>query len=196
MRDISLGKPSDEYLEPSRTSMMKLFNENNWWLTCSTVLLIVSPLSTPKYTLLTYWQRLIYSIYRCWRTHTWKVSWKSKWSSTKNPPFLKSQKQLCRGVLTKTCSENMQLICRKTPMPKRDFNKVTFQFHWNCISACVFSCKFAHIFRTPFQNTFGWLHLKIWLMAVKTYGICLSRIFSLSRIFLLGLGAIEKSWGG
>ena len=151
MRDISLGKLSDEYLEPSRTSMMKLFKENNWWLTCSTVLLIVSPLSTPKYTLLTYWQRLIYSIYRCWRTHTWKVSWKSKWSSTKNPPFLKSQKQLCRGVLTKTCSENMQLICRKTPMPKRDFNKVTFQFHWNCISACVFSCKFAHIF----QNTFS-----------------------------------------
>ena len=120
MRDISLGKPSDEYLEPSLTPMMKLFNENNWSLTCSTVLLIVSPLSTPKYTLLTYWQRLIYSIYRCWRTHIWKVSWKSKWSSAKNPLFLKSQKQLCRGVLTKTCSENMQQICRKTPMPKCD----------------------------------------------------------------------------
>ena len=34
------------------------------------------------------------------------------------------QKQLTRGVLRKRCSENMQLIYRRTPMPKCDFNKV------------------------------------------------------------------------
>ena len=29
------------------------------------------------------------------------------------------------GVLSKRCSENMQLIYRITPMPKCDFNKVS-----------------------------------------------------------------------
>ena len=33
-------------------------------------------------------------------------------------------KQLSRGVLKKRCSENMQQIYRRTPMPKCDFNKV------------------------------------------------------------------------
>ena len=32
-----------------------------------------------------------------------------------------------RVVLRKSCSENMQQICRKTPMPKCDFYKVTLQ---------------------------------------------------------------------
>ena len=43
------------------------------------------------------------------------------------------------------CSENMQQICQRTPMPKCDFNKVA-----NHTSAWVFSCKFA----AYFQNTF------------------------------------------
>ena len=34
------------------------------------------------------------------------------------------QKQPYRGVLRKWCSENMQQIYRKTPVPKCDFNKV------------------------------------------------------------------------
>ena len=34
------------------------------------------------------------------------------------------QKQPSRGVLRKRCSENMQQIYRRTPMPKCDFNKV------------------------------------------------------------------------
>ena len=34
------------------------------------------------------------------------------------------QKQPSRGVLRKSCSENMQEIYRRTPMPKCDFNKV------------------------------------------------------------------------
>ena len=34
------------------------------------------------------------------------------------------QKQLSRGVLRKRCSENMQQIYRRTPMPKSNFNKV------------------------------------------------------------------------
>ena len=36
----------------------------------------------------------------------------------------KKQKQPSRGVLKKRCSEDMQLIYRRTPMPKCDFNKV------------------------------------------------------------------------
>ena len=35
------------------------------------------------------------------------------------------QKQPFRGILRKRCSENMQQIYRRTPMPKFDFNKNT-----------------------------------------------------------------------
>ena len=52
------------------------------------------------------------------------------------------QKQLSRGVLRKRCSENMQQIYRRTPMPKCDFNKVAQQLYSNHISAWMF-CEFA-----------------------------------------------------
>ena len=39
------------------------------------------------------------------------------------------QKQLHRGVPRKRCSENMQQIYRRTPMPKCDFNKVALQLY-------------------------------------------------------------------
>ena len=54
-----------------------------------------------------------------------------------------AQKQPSRGILTKRCSENMQQFCRRTPMPKCDFNKVASQLYWNRTSVWVFSCKFA-----------------------------------------------------
>ena len=60
------------------------------------------------------------------------------------------QKQPFRGVLLKRCSENMQQIYRRTPMPKCNFNKVALQLYWNRTSVWVFSCKFA----AYFQNTF------------------------------------------
>ena len=39
------------------------------------------------------------------------------------------QKQPFRGVLSKMCSENMQQIYRRVPMPKCDFNKVALQLY-------------------------------------------------------------------
>ena len=54
------------------------------------------------------------------------------------------QMQPPKGVLKKMCSENMQQIYRKTPMPKCDFTKVP-----------KFSCKFA----AYLQNTFSSEHL-------------------------------------
>ena len=58
----------------------------------------------------------------------------------------KFQKQPLRVVPGKKCSENMQQIYRRTPMPNCDFNKVALYF-------CIF--------RTPFlKNTSGWLLLK------------------------------------
>ena len=38
-------------------------------------------------------------------------------------------KQPSRGVLRKRCSVNMQQLCRRTPMPKCDFNKVAEQLY-------------------------------------------------------------------
>ena len=62
----------------------------------------------------------------------------------------KCQKQPSKSVLRKSCSENMQQIYRKRPMPKCDFNKVALQ---SCLTLL-------HIFRTTFpQNTFRGLLL-------------------------------------
>ena len=68
------------------------------------------------------------------------------------------QKQLSRGILRKTCSENMQQIYW-TPMPKCDFNNVTEELHWHHIRH---GCPpvLLHIFRKPFlKNTSGGLLL-------------------------------------
>ena len=45
------------------------------------------------------------------------------------------QKQPFRGVHRKRCSENMQQIYRRTPMPKCDSNKVGLKFYRNHTSA-------------------------------------------------------------
>ena len=50
--------------------------------------------------------------------HSWKVS-KSCFYNSLEQPF--------RGALIKRCSENMQQIYRRTPMPKCNFNKVAMQ---------------------------------------------------------------------
>ena len=78
--------------------------------------------------------------------------------------FLDSQKQPSRGVLRKRCSENMQQMYRRTPMPKCDFNKVAKQLYWNHTSAWVFSCRFAAYFQNNYfpKNTCGPLILDIW----------------------------------
>ena len=74
----------------------------------------------------------------------------------------KVQKQPFKGVLLKRCSENMQQIYRRTPMPKCDFNKVAKELYWNRTSAYVFSCKFAACFQNTFpKNTCKWLLLKV-----------------------------------
>ena len=39
------------------------------------------------------------------------------------------QKHPSRGVLTEMCSDTMQQIYRRIPMPKCDFNKVAEQLH-------------------------------------------------------------------
>ena len=65
------------------------------------------------------------------------------------------QKQPSRGVLRRWCSENMQQIYRRTPMPKSDLNKVTLQLYWKHTSTWMFSCKFP----AYFQNTFSQVHL-------------------------------------
>ena len=54
------------------------------------------------------------------------------------------QKQPSRGVFKKRCSENMQQIYRRTPMPKCDFNKEIALRH-GCSPV-----NLLHTFRTPF----------------------------------------------
>ena len=52
------------------------------------------------------------------------------WNIIKNTFFSltrKAHKHPSRGVLWKMCSESVQRMCRRAPMPKRDFNKVVKQ---------------------------------------------------------------------
>ena len=52
------------------------------------------------------------------------------------------QKQPSRGVLRRSCSENIWQICTTAPMSKCDFNKVANQLYRNGTSAWVLFCKF------------------------------------------------------
>ena len=65
-----------------------------------------------------------------------------------------------RGVLKKRCSENIQQMYRRTPMPKCDFNKVAKQskLQGNFIEIALrYGCSpinLLHIFKIPFpKNT-------------------------------------------
>ena len=84
-------------------------------------------------------------------TSAWEFSCKRLHTCSKKSYYmLETQKQPSRGVLRKRCSENIQQIYKRTPMPKCDFNKDAEQLYWNHTLACVFSCKFS----LYFQNTF------------------------------------------
>ena len=67
------------------------------------------------------------------------------------------QKQSLKGVPRNKCSKNIQQIYRRTPIPKRDFNKAALLHYWNRPSLWVFSCEFA----AYFQNTFSGLLLLV-----------------------------------
>ena len=76
--------------------------------------------------------------------------------------FRTLQKQPSRGVLKKRCSENMQQIYRRTPMPKCDFNKLLCNFIETALWHGCSPVNLLHIFTAPFpKSTSGWLLLKL-----------------------------------
>ena len=82
-----------------------------------------------------------------------------------------------RGFLKKRCSENMQQIYRRTPMPKCDFNKVACNFIEIKLRHGCSPVNLRHIFRTPFlNNTSGWLPLYSCIL-VPIFLICMRQIF-------------------
>ena len=71
------------------------------------------------------------------------------------------QKQPSKGVFNKMCSENIQQIYRRTPMPKRDFNKVAPLFGMGVLLqiCCIFS---EHLFlRKPLGGCFWSYYIKL-----------------------------------
>ena len=96
------------------------------------------------------------------------------WTSFCKLLQMNEQKQPSRGVLRKSCSENMQQIYRRTPMPKCDFNKVALHTLRHGCSPV----NLLHIFRTPFsENTSGRLLLGISQVIMKIWArIWYSRI--------------------
>ena len=82
------------------------------------------------------------------------------------------QEQPSRGVLRKWCSENMQQIYRRTPMPKCDFNKVALQLEITLRHECS-PVNLLHISRTPFlKNTYGG-EKHLWLLLNETNTVIL-----------------------
>ena len=74
--------------------------------------------------------------------------------------FYDGQRQPFRGVLVRSCSENIQQIYRRKPLPKCSFNKVASNFIKIAIQHGCTPGNFLHIFRTPFyKNTYGGLLL-------------------------------------
>ena len=80
-------------------------------------------------------------------------------------------KQPSIDVLRKRCSENMQQIYRRTPMPKCDFNKVALLCNFIEITlrhGCS-PVNLPHIFRRSFsKNTSGWLLLHFPFLVFET----------------------------
>ena len=89
------------------------------------------------------------------------------------------QTQPFRRVLRKRCSENMQQICRRTPMPKCDFNSICVRALLNHTSRWVFFCKFA----AYSQNTFSLEHL--WRTASDFYTLKIKRKRLLNQFMVL-----------
>ena len=93
------------------------------------------------------------------------------------------QRQLSRGILTKRFSENMQQICRRTPMPKCYFSKFAKYgcSHVNLLNIC----------RTLFpQNTSVGMHLSVEL--IKVFKNQLPKYFRKNHDFLLGITLSKK----
>ena len=68
----------------------------------------------------------------------WNSSWQVHISKLIFTNFI-CKKQPTGGVLRKRCSENMQQIYRRKPIPECDLNKVATQLYWSHTSARVFS---------------------------------------------------------
>ena len=65
---------------------------------------------------------------------------------------MKQLKQPYRGVLRKRCSEDIQQIYKRTPMPKCDFNKVAKDFIEIALRHGCSPVNLLHIVKTPFLN--------------------------------------------
>ena len=79
------------------------------------------------------------------------ISWEEKellrWSKKHHHHFSSS-----RSVLRKRCSENMQQVYKRTPLPKSDFNKVARNFIEIALRHGCSPVKLLYIFRTPSLN--------------------------------------------
>ena len=94
----------------------------------------------------------------------------------------------------KKCSENIQQIYKKTPMPKCNFNKVALQLCRNHTSVWVVSCKFAVYFQNTFSQKHLWEH-RFW-KRLDT-GVFLIILRNLSEYsFICGTPANKVIWLG
>ena len=98
-----------------------------------------------------------------------------RWSFLRKQLTSEVQTQPSRGVLKKRCSENMQQIYRRIPMPKCNFNKVAKESHFEITLRHGCSpVDFLHILRTLFlKNTPEGLLLEVVLLKLDCQIFCL-----------------------
>ena len=81
-------------------------------------------------------------------------------------------------VLKKRCSENMQQIYRRTPLPKCDLNRVTLQLYWN---RTWHGCSLVNLLHAPEKNIYGGLLLYCQNCSEGQHELVTGHIFTLKR---------------
>ena len=138
---------------------MSLVFQNSWkWIQDNIYISNIVNTWQTKFAVAIFWFKLLYLFLSIWSCSVFNISWyhvpyfwtKHSYGAQTTLTCI-SQKQPSRGVLKKSCSENIQHIYSKTPMPNCDFSNVALQLYWKDTSAWVFSCKFAAYFQNNFS---------------------------------------------
>ena len=112
---------------------------------------------------------------------------------------LDMQKQPFMGVLRKRCSENIQQIYWKTPIPKCGISKFPGQLYWNRTSHGCSPVNLLHIFRKRFpKNIYGGLLLDMLggkgLLKISKFVTSWTSVLSLVKLHLKPCYLLRKDY--
>ena len=109
------------------------------------------------------------------------------------PITYEMQKQPSRGALSEKCSENMQRMYRRTPIPKFNFNKIAKQLFQITFRQGRSPVNLLHIFRTPFlQNSWAAISKNVMKSTEIKYLVCYENICREIQFWFKLLGSLKS----